>query len=62
MRLFSRVSLTAALFVAALVYPTIASAHNLDRSGWRGHTTGYVYLDNNTTGVNTISAFSRSTD
>lgn len=59
MHLLSRMSLPLALLAAVLSGPANASAH--DRTaGWAGHGTGYVYLDNNTAGANTISDFSRS--
>ena len=59
MRLLPRMSLPFALLAVALAGPATASAHN-QNARRVGHRTGYVYLDNNTTGTNTISGFSRS--
>jgi hypothetical protein len=61
MRLLSRVSRPFAVLAVALAGPATASAHN-ENAGWVGHGTGYVYLDNNTAGANTISGFSRAAD
>lgn len=61
MRLLSRVSLSCAVLVVALA-GTAASAHSVTTRGWAADSTGYVYLDNNTAGANTISGFARSTD
>jgi len=60
MRLISRVAPPLALLAAFLAGPSVAFAHSGRgaRAGWRA--SGYVYLDNNTTGTNTISGFSRS--
>jgi len=58
MRLLTRIVVPFALLAGALAGPAIASAH-----GWAarpGRSAGYVYLDNNTAGANTISGFSRS--
>jgi 6-phosphogluconolactonase (cycloisomerase 2 family) len=60
MRLLLRVSLPFAVLAVLLSGPAIASAHA--RTGWAGDATGYVYLDNNTAGANTISGFSRAAD
>jgi 6-phosphogluconolactonase (cycloisomerase 2 family) len=49
MRLLSRMSLPLAVLAGVLAAPAVASAG-----------TGYVYLDNNTAGANTISGFSRA--
>ena len=57
MRLLSRMVLSFALLAGVLAAPTIASAHT--RTG-AGRATGYVYLNNNTAGTNTISGFSRA--
>ena len=62
MRLLSRASLRLAVLTVALAGPAAASAHSLTTAGWAGDATGYVYLNNNTAGVNTISGFSRSAD
>jgi 6-phosphogluconolactonase (cycloisomerase 2 family) len=50
-----------AVLAVALAGPATASAHN-QNARWVGHGTGYVYLDNNTAGANTISGFSRAAD
>ncbi|HTU86505.1 MAG TPA: beta-propeller fold lactonase family protein [Solirubrobacteraceae bacterium] len=60
MRWRSRMSLAFGLLVGVLSVPAIASAHGWTPPGWSGHGAGYVYLDNNTAGANTISGFSRS--
>jgi 6-phosphogluconolactonase len=62
MRLLSRTGLWFALLGGFLAAPAIASAHGWTGHGWDGHPTGYVYLDNNTAGANTISGFSRAPD
>jgi 6-phosphogluconolactonase len=62
MRVLSRMSLYLALLAGVLASPAIASAYNRTDAGWAGHGTGYVYLDNNTAGANTISGFSRNAD
>ena len=51
MRLLSRISLPLAVLAGVFAAPAVASAG-----------TGYVYLDNNTAGANTISGFSRAPD
>jgi 6-phosphogluconolactonase len=58
MRLLSRMSLVAVLLAGVVTAPAIASARSRTDSG----ATGYVYLDNNTAGTNTISGFSRAAD
>lgn len=60
MRLISHVSLSFAVLGVVLAGPANASAHDRTAHGVAGHRTGYVYLDNNTAGTNTISGFSRS--
>jgi 6-phosphogluconolactonase (cycloisomerase 2 family) len=55
-------SLAFVLVAGVLGVPAIASAHAGTDAGWDGHATGYVYLDNNTGGANTISGFSREPD
>ncbi len=62
MRLLSRMSLPFVLLAGVLAAPAIASAHAGTDAGWGWHTGGYVYLDNNTAGANTISGFSRAPD
>ena len=61
MRLLSRMSLPFALLAVALAGPATASAHKQE-ARWVGDRTGYVYLDDNTAGANTISGFSRAAD
>jgi 6-phosphogluconolactonase len=56
-RLLSRMVLWFALLAGVLAAPAIASAHT--RTG-AGRATGYVYLNNNAAGTNTISGFSRA--
>ena len=60
MRLLSHMSLSFAVLAVVLAGPANASAHDRTAHGVAGHSTGYVYLDNNTAGTNTISGFSRS--
>lgn len=60
MRLLSHMSLSLAVLAVVLAGPANASAHDRTADGVAGHSTGYVYLDNNTAGRNTISGFSRS--
>ena len=60
MRLLSHMSLSFAVLAVVLAGPTNASAHGRTADGVAGHSTGYVYLDNNSAGTNTISGFSRS--
>jgi 6-phosphogluconolactonase len=60
MRLISHVSLSFAVLGVVLAGPANASAHDRTADGVAVHSTGYVYLDNNTAGTNTISGFSRS--
>jgi 6-phosphogluconolactonase len=62
MHLLSRMWLSLAVLGGVLVAPAVASAHNWAGPGWAWHRTSYVYLDNNTAGTNTISAFSRAPD
>jgi 6-phosphogluconolactonase len=62
MRLLSRVSLRFAVLAVALAGPAAASARSGTDAGWARNATGYVYLNNNTVGANTISGFSRSAD
>ena len=66
MRLLSRMSLPVALLAGVLAGPAIASAQNTTAAGGSrdgsSAATGYVYLDNNTAGANTISGFSRKAD
>ena len=59
MRLLSHMSLSLAVLAVVLAGPANASAHDRTADGAAGHSTGYVYLDNNTAGTNTISGFSR---
>jgi hypothetical protein len=59
MRLLSCLALPCAVLAAVLSAPALASAH-AGRFGWGDR--GYVYLNNNTAGANTISGFSRSGD
>jgi hypothetical protein len=58
MRLLSRMSLPFALLGLALAGPAVGSASADTPSGAVGH----VYLDDNTTGTNTIAAFDRHAD
>jgi 6-phosphogluconolactonase (cycloisomerase 2 family) len=60
MRLLSHMSLSLAVLAVVLAGPANASAHDRTAHGVAGHSTGYVYLDNNTAGTNTISGFGRS--
>ena len=60
MRFLSRLSLPFVLLAVVLAGPAIASAHTRTHARGAGHGTGYVYLDNNTAGANTISGFSRA--
>jgi len=60
MRLLSHMSLSFAVLAVVLAGPANASAHDRTADGVAGHSTGFVYLDNNTAGTNTISGFSRS--
>ena len=60
MRLLSRMSLSFAVLAVVLVGPANVSAHDRAADGVAPHSTGFVYLDNNTAGTNTISGFSRS--
>ena len=60
MRLLSHMSLSFAVLAVVLAGPANASAYDRTAHGEAGHSTGYVYLDNNTAGTNTISGFSRS--
>jgi len=62
MRLLSCVSLPFAVLAVALAAPAAASAHSGTSAGWARDATGYVYLNNNTAGANTVSGFSRSAD
>ena len=57
MRLFSRMSIPVALLAVAMAGPAVASAHG-GRDWNRGPE--HVYLDGNTTGVNTIAGFVRN--
>ena len=59
MRLLSHMSLSFAVLAVVLAGPANASAHDRTARGGAGHRTGYVYLDNNTAGTNTISGFTR---
>ncbi len=59
MRLLSHMSLSLAVLAVVLAGPANASAHDRTADGAAGHRTGYVYLDKNTAGTNTISGFSR---
>jgi 6-phosphogluconolactonase len=61
MRLLSRLSVPFAVLAVALAGSATASAHR-ENAGWVGHGTGYVYLNDNTAGANTISGFTRSAD
>ena len=60
MRFLSRLSLPFVMLAVVLAGPAIASAHSRTHAGGARHGTGYVYLDNNTAGANTISGFSRA--
>ena len=60
MRLLSHMSLPFAVLAVVLAGPANASAQGRTADGAAGHSTGYVYLDNNTARTNTISGFSRS--
>jgi 6-phosphogluconolactonase len=62
MRLLSRSWLPLAMAIGALANPLNASAHARTSRGWGGEATGYVYLDNNTPGANTISGFRHNID
>jgi len=62
MRLLSRVAVPLALLAGALAAPAIASAHSSTSPGWSWHGPGYVYLNDNTAGTNTISGFRRGAD
>ncbi len=62
MRLLSRMWPSLALLAGVLAFPGVASADNGINFGWPGHARGFVYLDNNTAGANTISGFSRDAD
>jgi 6-phosphogluconolactonase len=62
MRLLSRVAMPLALLAGVLGAPAIASAHTWSKPSRSWHAPGYVYLDDNTAGANTISGFSRSAD
>jgi len=60
MRLLSRISLAFGLLAGLLAAPAIASARAGTDPGGARQAAGYVYVDNNTAGANTISGFSRS--
>jgi 6-phosphogluconolactonase len=60
MRLLSHMWLSLAVLAVVLAGPANASARDRTVDGVAGHRAGYVYLDNNTAGTNTISGFSRS--
>lgn len=60
MRLLSHMSLSFAVLAVVLAGPANASAHDRTAHGVARRSSGYVYLDNNTAGTNTISGFSRS--
>jgi 6-phosphogluconolactonase len=62
MRSLSRVSFGFAVLAVALAGPAAASAHSGTYPGWAGNAAGYVYLNNNTAGANTVSGFRRSAD
>jgi len=62
MHLRSCMLLSISLLAGVVASPAIASAHNRTGRSWPGHGPGYVYLDNNTAGANTISGFSRADD
>jgi 6-phosphogluconolactonase len=62
MRLLSRMWLAFGLLTGVLAVPAVASAHGWPAPGWAGQGRGFVYLDNNTAGANTISGFSRGAD
>jgi len=62
MRLLSRMSVPLASLAAALAGPGIASAHTPTAAGGPSHANGYVYLDDNPAGANTISGFRRAPD
>jgi 6-phosphogluconolactonase len=60
MRVLSRMSVPFVLLGVVLASPGIASAHSGTYAGRSGRAHGYVYLNDNTAGANTISGFSRS--
>ncbi|MCL2418703.1 MAG: hypothetical protein FWD04_05390, partial [Conexibacteraceae bacterium] len=60
MRVRTRIAVPLVLLTGALGAPAIASADTVAAAPEHG--AGYVYLDNNTAGANTISGFSRSAD
>jgi len=62
MRLLSRVGLPLALLAGVMAGPASAWANNGFDVGWGGHAEGYVYLNDNTAGANTIAGFSRGAD
>jgi hypothetical protein len=62
MRLLSRGWLPCALITGILAAPATGYANNGIDIGLAGHHTGFVYLDDNTAGANTISGFSRGAD
>jgi len=57
MGLVSRIAALFAVLAGLLASPTFASAQQGGWHGWQGP--GYVYLNDNTAGTNTISGFSR---
>jgi 6-phosphogluconolactonase len=62
MRVLSRMLVPFVLLAGILCSPAIASAHRGTYAGATGHAPGYVYLNDNTAGSNTISGFGRSSD
>ena len=62
MPLLSRLSFPLAVLAVAMVGPAVASAHPVTGAGWSGEANGYVYLNNNTSGANSISGFRRAPD
>ena len=62
MRLRSRRMLTCAVLAGCLAVPATAAAHGGRAGPLRSYGGGYVYLNDNTAGANTISGFSRSAD
>jgi 6-phosphogluconolactonase len=59
---FSRVWLTLALTTGVLAAPATVYADSPSFAGSGGYNNGFVYLDNNTAGANTIAGFSRGPD
>jgi 6-phosphogluconolactonase len=62
MRLLSRLCLPFAVIVGLLATSQAVYASNGSGFGWPVHGGGFVYLNNNTAGANTISGFTRAAD